>query len=180
MPHPAPLADVTYDLLELSDRSGVTPRTVRYYIQQGLLPSPGQMGPGTKYTAAHLNRLRLIRQLQRAHLPLAEIRHRLQPLDDAAVAASLEEGAATVNATSSAVDYVRSVLGTAGAPAGEVASVIAHGTPARRQGQERSQWERITLGDDVELQVRRPLSREQNRRVERLLEAARRIFEDES
>ena len=43
----------------------------------------------------------------------------------------------------------------------------------------RSQWERVALAPDVELHVRRPLSREQNRRVERLLEEARRIFEEE-
>ena len=168
-----------YDLLELAERSGVTPRTVRYYIQQGLLPSPGQMGPGTKYTAGHFNRLRLIRQLQRAHLPLAEIRHRLQPLDDAAVAARLAAASTPDPAPSSVVDYVRSVLGT-GAPGPPAAgTATAPGAPARRHGQERSQWERIALDDDVELQIRRPLSREQNRRVERLLEAARRIFEDE-
>jgi hypothetical protein len=44
----------------------------------------------------------------------------------------------------------------------------------------RSQWERITLTPDIELHVRRPLSRDHNRRVERLLDAARDIFvEDE-
>jgi hypothetical protein len=42
----------------------------------------------------------------------------------------------------------------------------------------RSQWERISLAPDVELHVRRPLSRYQNRRVERLLEAARQILKE--
>jgi DNA-binding transcriptional MerR regulator len=36
----------TYDLAELCDLADVTPRTVRYYVQQGLLPSPGARGPG--------------------------------------------------------------------------------------------------------------------------------------
>jgi hypothetical protein len=43
----------------------------------------------------------------------------------------------------------------------------------------RSQWDRVTLAPDVELHVRRPLSREQNRQVERLIEAARDIFEED-
>ena len=43
----------------------------------------------------------------------------------------------------------------------------------------RSTWERFGLARDVELHVRRPLSREQNRRVERLLGEARRIFSEE-
>ena len=43
----------------------------------------------------------------------------------------------------------------------------------------KSTWERITLARDVELHVRRPLSREQNRLVERLLNEARTIFPEE-
>ena len=43
----------------------------------------------------------------------------------------------------------------------------------------RSQWERIALGPNVELQVRRPLSRVENRALEQLLEAARALFEGE-
>ena len=42
----------------------------------------------------------------------------------------------------------------------------------------RSQWERLALTPDVELHVRRPLSRFQNRRVDRLLEAARQILKE--
>jgi DNA-binding transcriptional MerR regulator len=42
---------------------------------------------------------------------------------------------------------------------------------------ERSQWERIVLEPDVELHVRRPLSRVQNRRVVRLLAFARELNE---
>jgi hypothetical protein len=40
----------------------------------------------------------------------------------------------------------------------------------------KSTWERIRLSRDVELSIRRPLTREQNKRIDRLLEAARRIL----
>ena len=43
----------------------------------------------------------------------------------------------------------------------------------------RSTWDRVALSPDVELHVRRPLTREQNRQVEQLLEAARHIFAEE-
>src|SRR5918992_1708273 len=99
----------SYDLNELSEAAGVTPRTVRYYVQQGLLPAPSTRGPGTRYDRAHLDRLQLIRRLQREHLPLAEIRRRLEGLDDdgirAVVAASSEQPA-----ESSALEYVRDLL----------------------------------------------------------------------
>jgi hypothetical protein len=43
----------------------------------------------------------------------------------------------------------------------------------------KSQWERISLAPDVELHVRRPLTREANRRVEKLLDLARHILQEE-
>ena len=53
-------------------------------------------------------------------------------------------------------------------------------SPSIHKPRERSQWERIALTEDFELHIRRPLSRDANRRLERLLEQARRIFEEES
>ncbi len=44
---------------------------------------------------------------------------------------------------------------------------------------ERSQWDRIALTNDIELHVRRPLSRLDNRRVERLITIARQVLGEE-
>jgi len=76
------MPDDPYTITDLARLSGVTPRTVRYYVAQGLLPSPEQAGPSTRYGEGHLARLRLIRRLQREHLPLAEIRGRLASVGD--------------------------------------------------------------------------------------------------
>jgi DNA-binding transcriptional MerR regulator len=208
----------SYDLNELSAAAGVTPRTIRYYVQQGLLPSPGTRGPGTRYDRAHLDRLQLIRRLQRQHLPLAEIRKRLEALNDESVRDALA-AAADQTTQSSALDYVRDLLArqtpqstperefTTGpllsAPPPPQASeeprakrrggsvfgaVLGRVRPAEPQLPQpfvqssrstRSTWERIPLAPDVELHVRRPLSREQNRQVERLLETARDLFAEE-
>ena len=54
----------------------------------------------------------------------------------------------------------------------------AERSPVRSFPLQRSQWERLALTDDVELHVRRPLSRDANRRVEKLIEEARKIFEE--
>ena len=40
-----------YSLQDLADLAAVTPRTIRYYVAQGLLPSPGRGGPGTTLRA---------------------------------------------------------------------------------------------------------------------------------
>ena len=181
-----PAEPETFDLGTLAELAGVTPRTVRYYIQQGLLPPPGARGPGAHYDHAHLDRLNLIRRLQREHLPLAEIRKQFQALDDHTVRELARSKPKETKP--SALEYVRSVLEGKGAHARLVGAappppMLAAATPARRRAPappERSQWERITLAPDVELHVRRPLTREQNRLVEQLLEAARELFEEET
>jgi DNA-binding transcriptional MerR regulator len=62
-----------YGIAELAELAGVTRRTVRYYVQRGLLPAPLGTGRGPHYTQAHLQRLIRIRKLQEASVPLAEI-----------------------------------------------------------------------------------------------------------
>lgn len=157
----------TYDLNELSDKAGVTVRTVRFYIQQGLLPAPEAQGPATRYGQGHLDRLLLIRHLQREHQPLAEIRAQLEGLSDEDVSRVLSTSRPSKR-PSSAVDYVRSVLGA-----------LPHAASPRPSTPVKSQWERISLAPDVELHVRRPLTREANRRVEKLLALARQILQEE-
>src|SRR5215510_9525304 len=66
-----------YGIEELAELGGVTRRTVRYYVQRGLLPMPLGTGRGPHYTPAHLQRLIHIRKLQEAGVPLVEIAARL-------------------------------------------------------------------------------------------------------
>jgi DNA-binding transcriptional MerR regulator len=179
---------ITFDLNELCQKGDVTPRTVRYYVQQGLLPTPG-LGAGVRYGEGHLARLRLIRRLQREHLPLAEIRRRLEELDDAAVQQLLATSApAGGTPTTAAVDYVRAVLGGAAAPGPEAPPPNALPTrpPSQEPAQttrsmslERAYWERIALTSDIEVHVRRPLSRQDNQRLEKLLDFARSLLSGE-
>jgi DNA-binding transcriptional MerR regulator len=255
---PDPTTRHTLSLGELMDATGETPRTIRYYISQGLLPSPAGFGPGSRYTAGHLDRLRLIRELQREHLPLATIRQRLERLSDEQVRDLLTTGQELPEPRGTAFDYIQSILsgtnrraftmpmpptrpkqptaaaqarggaaspeppappaqpappaaaasGPARSPAGASAPAFPPGAVHSTVGSgeelpgdaesvnsapqanpssptsspsnhDRSHWERVTLAPDVELHVRRPLSRIQNRRVERLLEIARQLLEED-
>ena len=83
------MPDDPYSLSDLARLADVTPRTVRYYVALGLLPSPEAAGPATRYGEGHLARLRLIRRLQRDHLPLAEIRIRLERMADDEIVATV-------------------------------------------------------------------------------------------
>ena len=83
--------DERYSLQELSDAAGVSPRTVRYYIAEGLLSPPEPAGHRTSYSGDHLNRLRLIGMLKEAYLPLKEIRTRLAGIGNEELASALAE-----------------------------------------------------------------------------------------
>jgi DNA-binding transcriptional MerR regulator len=65
-----------YNADELADLGGVTRRTVRYYIQEGLIPPPLGVGRGRHYGRAHLERLLEVKAQQEAGLSLDEIRAR--------------------------------------------------------------------------------------------------------
>jgi hypothetical protein len=52
-----------YGIEELAALGGVTRRTVRYYVQEGLLPSPLGVGRGRHYGPAHLARLQEVKGL---------------------------------------------------------------------------------------------------------------------
>jgi DNA-binding transcriptional MerR regulator len=70
-------------LEDLAEKAGVSPRTVRYYVQRGLLPAPEFRGKDTAYGEEHLHRLRAIKKMQEQFLPLdaieAELSRRSAP-----------------------------------------------------------------------------------------------------
>jgi DNA-binding transcriptional MerR regulator len=79
-----------WKLSELAEAVGVSPRTVRYYVQRGLLPAPPFKGPDTVYGEEHLLRLKAIRVLQARFLPLDAIQVELARLTPEALQALAE------------------------------------------------------------------------------------------
>lgn len=166
----------TFSVHELAGAlgEGMTARTVRYYIAEGILPRPDERG---RFSRTHLNRLRLIQRLKDAYLPLAEIRSRMAAVSDEEVAAALtgydsataeETGPPQDAMSSSAADYIRRLRCTAGvnrsAP-GDVQDRMSEppssltAPPALRRRARREPtpeaWDRRTLAPGVELHVRR-------------------------
>jgi DNA-binding transcriptional MerR regulator len=73
----APGMPATYRPAEIARLAGITPRTLRYYIELGLLPGPEQRGVQTVYTHAQLVRLQaipLLRKRERLRLPMVKRR----------------------------------------------------------------------------------------------------------
>jgi DNA-binding transcriptional MerR regulator len=147
----------TYTLRQLNERSGLSVRTIRYYIKEGLLGAPLTAGSKACYPAGHLPRLRLIRRLQEEqHMPLADIAEQLS---------ELHELLRTSNPAEAAVRRVRTPTPT----------------PVRLRAvlPENSHWERVVLHRDVEIQVRRPTTTAVNRRLHKLLALAKELFEED-
>jgi DNA-binding transcriptional MerR regulator len=72
------VADSTrYAIGDLADLGGVSRRTVRYYVQEGLLPQPLGLGRGNHYGEEHLAQLLRVKALQEAGRTLDEIRREL-------------------------------------------------------------------------------------------------------
>lgn len=135
-----------YSLHELSALAKVTPRTVRYYIVEGLLPPPLTTGRNATYGQDHLDRLHAIGVLKRMYLPLREMRSRLDVLSpeqmrDSAYLASLTQAVAMDRAT--------------------------HDEPTSPQLP--ADWERFSLGTDADLHIRTIKARAMGPQLYRML-----------
>ncbi|NOK62539.1 MAG: hypothetical protein GFH27_549333n27 [Chloroflexi bacterium AL-W] len=106
----------SYTIGELAQAAGVTPRTIRYYTAEGLLPPPDTRGRYALYGETHLLRLRLIARLKDAYLPLGEIKSRLQPLSNEQMQQLLTTETQPTPSTGSASDYIAQVLGKRSMP----------------------------------------------------------------
>jgi DNA-binding transcriptional MerR regulator len=67
-----------YSIRQLAELTGFPARTIRYYVQEGLLDAPAGRGRGGFYYDSHLARLRQIKTLQQSGLRLEAIARLLE------------------------------------------------------------------------------------------------------
>jgi DNA-binding transcriptional MerR regulator len=190
-----------FSLAELTEAADVSVRTVRYYIQEGLLPPPVTAGPRTHYTQGHLDRLRLITRMKDAYLPLREIRRRLAGISDAEVAALLagteteeERDAAPSHdvfdapsapappeparsyaappPSDDAASYIARVLGRA--PRSSAGSHRLRPVPSPTD--EDASWRRIAVGEEAELLITDAAYRRNREKIDWLVDWARKVL----
>lgn len=188
--------DERYSIGELARLAGVTPRTIRYYTGEGLLPPPKARGRYASYSGAHLRRLREIAELKAAYLPLSAIRERLAGSDPAQAPGGAGRSQSEARSSLALPGVRRGAIGESGAAymqAGGGPPVSAdpfHLTPATLQtgrveffpeellGEEGepeppTRWQRIVLAPGVELTVREPISPRRRAKLDALIAAAR-------
>jgi DNA-binding transcriptional MerR regulator len=190
----------TLSMEKLGARVGVSPRTIRFYITEGLLPGAVSRGKAAAYTEEHLIRLRLIRRLSERHVPLAEMRTALEglSLEEAATLLAEEDARAwsmeRAARAESPRDYVAGLLEQAraarapeprrtqpsqpGLPSPHYAS-IQEAPPSRLALRESGEhWRRWELAPGVELQVREDVTTSAWELIERILGAAEHAGDD--
>ena len=198
--------DTDYPINELAKKAEVSVRTIRFYIDEGLLPPPPVQGRYAVYSDAYLERLELIRLLKERFLPLKEIRARLSGLSEEDVQAAIaqEQEAAVEQESrpggegqneggktdSSALDYVSRLLKSQPVSRPQAvqmsppAPMQASSPPPLREVRSPAPvymgseevWERIRLAPGVELHIQKPVDRGMQEKLQKLIEHARRIF----
>lgn len=148
----------SYKLDELAAAAGVSARTVRYYVQRGLLPGPVFRGKDSAYDQGHLVRLRAIKRLQEAFLPLDAIQAELSKR-------SLEE----IEKLADGEPLAASPL----APSPIAQAPLA--PPPKRGGPDAQQWTKWTLAPGLELTLSHDAAPEVRALAEALLARARRL-----
>lgn len=193
-----PAREREYTLDELSTLANVTPRTVRYYIAEDLLPPPIIGGRNATYSQEHLDRLLAIGALKDMYLPLREIRHRLNTLTpeqmrDPAYLASLSQAVAVDRAMmkrmnhrgrpersevrESAAEYLDQIDGRSSRDRRRERPAFSNAMAAPEPPS--TTWERFPLGDDAELLMRSSKVQRMGPGLHRTLHRLRHLIENE-
>lgn len=181
-----------YLIHELAEKVGISVRTIRYYISEGLLPAPDTKGRYATFSEEYRLRLELILKLKDAFLPLKEIRDRIVGLDQTQIKELLDQfDAANSNnqeiifasdvlpreikerPLNSALDYLSNMMGdqpSAKSPR-NIPAPLAQ--PQRRPTSEVETWQRISLAPGLELHVRPAEEPYYRERIRQIVEFAR-------
>jgi DNA-binding transcriptional MerR regulator len=177
-----------FTISELADAAGTTPRTVRFYTAEGLLPPPDSRGRFALYSTEHLDRLLLINRLKQAFQPLNAIRERLVGLNAADIRSILSrtEGrppAESLNdllVKSAEVIRARNALSHGFEQSDNEGQSFPDLTVSERSPDTDSEmWQRTFLAPGLELQIRLPLAAGMEVRVAELIDRAHELFNPE-
>lgn len=85
-----------YNIEALAGLTGLTRRTIRYYVQRGLLDPPRGGGRGSYYTEEHLEKLKKIQKWAEQGVPLIHINSMLAGEEEKPVIIEFESRIQTI------------------------------------------------------------------------------------
>ena len=177
---------------DLANQSGLPLRTLRFYIQEGILQRPDTRGKFARYSQQHLDRIELIRRLKDLRTPIQEIKQMLENISEeelhqllkyqdmvASQFTTLQTGPLNERRISeagkSALDYIQNIFPDIAKDAsGDTRMTLR--SPLRNidagKGVKRTQqetWRRIVIADGIELNIREPRNRDEEVKIEKLV-----------
>lgn len=179
---------------ELAERSGLSIRTIRFYISEGLLPSSQVRGRNAAYSSEALDRLILIQRLKDAHLPLQEIRAQLDALSPERIhqlAQEQDQGPGVRFATlmsdyskeesDSALNYITRILDARSAyhaaePMRSSAQLAPPASPELRKAEPAESWRRIEIMPGIELHLREPIDPLIQKKLAHIIDTVKILF----
>jgi DNA-binding transcriptional MerR regulator len=180
----------SYLINQLAERAGVTVRTIRYYVNEGLLPPPQTKGRYSAYDEEYLYRIRLIKFYKESYLPLSRIRELLDAMTPEEIRATVEkyekeppefnlpptpQNFNRVEENLSARSYLRKIDSSIYQDSMEISDWVPDSNPitmnsmiAPRPSLEPS-WKRIEISEGIELLVREDVYHLHRREIEDLI-----------
>ncbi len=148
----------------------ISPRTIRYYIAEGLLRKPDDRG---KFTQAHLDRLKLALRYKQSFLPIPDIRAKLELLSHGDVTAELSryEFQSKSPVSNLAAEYTQRLLSQKSRNSFEVHAVQQLAAPLQISNVET--WDHITLTPNIVIYARQSLSPHEQEYLKALLDFAK-------
>jgi DNA-binding transcriptional MerR regulator len=144
------LPDDTLTIEELAERAHVSPRLIRYYLTEGLLPRPPKRGRELRFDQDQVARLQAIRELQRQGLSLEAIQRQLDRMPSQEWQMFTRPGhAPSVTRLLSPESTGRSARVTLGAARERLSSFFGS-----RKAEAQEVWVRVRVTPQVEIQYR--------------------------
>jgi DNA-binding transcriptional MerR regulator len=179
-----------YLISELAQRAGVSVRTIRYYISEGLLPPPQVRGRYSVYDEDYVERIHLVKRLKEAYLPIREIRKKLETQTMEEIDDFLRHYEKTSGPGNDALDYISGLLqqketgafmdqqipSAPNVPSPKVNENITGGQPEPGCNQDGTNWRRFVISSGLELHVSDQVFSQSPRSIQRLIEDIKQRF----
>lgn len=170
------MSEQEYLIHELAEKTGVSVRTIRFYIEKGLLPEAPVKGRYAAYSEEYVDRIRLIKRLKEKFLPLEEIRNQIASLDYRQIVQRLqmEEGQETTGPDDGQTIKQPSLPGVQKAVQNYLIGNANSGKLESITGG--IIWERVKIVEGIELHFRRPLDSRYHRKINNIIAFAKNEF----
>jgi DNA-binding transcriptional MerR regulator len=183
-----------YSIDELAEKSGLSKRTIHYYVKLGLLPNPGTRGPSTRYQQEYIDRIRLIKVLKANHQPLEEIALLLRKLSRREISRLAALSDEELHQSIGHEDVSQSIRSSKEAMQQEDASEYIENVlsltspPIERTNRKKSQiqmfnapppssaWERHSIIEGVELHIDSTISKDVKEKINSIISYAKDLF----